>query len=142
MEIIELEISEVDRQEANRYYDIEGCLIATALLNRGYNVWGVGLNRVFLDSYKDKYELDRIYDSTNLYHNWSATQKPFYLPSVVGLKITLTKICPNKDTTVTQSPTHIPASLTAETFKATLTRKSSTTSFDSCCPATVVPDNP
>lgn len=58
-DVIELTISEVDRQTAGPYQDGHNCLICTALRNRGYNVQIVGGTSVSLESNRD-YAFDPI----------------------------------------------------------------------------------
>lgn len=90
--VITLTISEVDRQTAKDYVDSGGCLIYTALRNRGFCVTSVGPIFVSMDDHFD-WELDCGVEPIDDL-NWIpfATFAPFYGPSVVGKVIRLRKV--------------------------------------------------
>jgi hypothetical protein len=90
--VIELTISEVDRTEADRYTDIENCLICTALKNRGYNVYSVGPNTAKLEGYSDEWKFDEYMAADVLHSVPFRLSKPFYEPCVVGKVIRLRKV--------------------------------------------------
>lgn len=89
--VIELTISEVDRQTAQPYTDIENCLICTALRNRGLNVESVGPTFVTLEDSSDWKIEDGMGSPENLHSTFPETTAPFYRPSVVGTVIKLRK---------------------------------------------------
>lgn len=91
--VIELTISEVDRQEAENFCDIDRCLLCTALMNRGYNVFAVDTEHAFLDSWNDVWKFEE-YMGTEALHAKSEedTSKPFYGPGVVGKVIRLRRV--------------------------------------------------
>lgn len=91
-DVITLTISEVDRQEAGRYTDIENCLICTALKNRGHNVWSVIPNQARLENRDDLYNFDYEMGPEPLFFDRGATTAPFYGPEVVGKVIRLRKV--------------------------------------------------
>lgn len=93
-DVIEITISEVDRQTAGRYLDINNCLICTALRNRGFNVLGVGASGASLDS-RSFYDFETQQRSGDLHYNTRATSEPFYGPGVVGKVIRLHRYVPS-----------------------------------------------
>lgn len=86
-DVIELTVSEVDRQTARDYNDTRDCLICTALKNRGINVLTAGGYTV------------RLEDGSRYAGNIGdedlcatpAASPPFYGPEVVGKVIRLRK---------------------------------------------------
>lgn len=94
-DVIEITISEIDRQEAGNFCSTGSCLIATALKNRGLNVACVGTREMFLgdslDSPWENWVFDKKYGLTELHKDYSARQAPFYGPEVVGKIIRMRK---------------------------------------------------
>lgn len=90
-DVIELTISEVDRQTASEYVDNYNCLICTALRNRGINVHGVSDTRARLEGGNWNFEYDTGQPGF-VEADMFATSAPFYLPSVVGKVIRLRKV--------------------------------------------------
>lgn len=91
---IEVEISEVDRQTADGYCCTGGCLIATALLNRGHNVKSVSPIAVtmFGGSWGEwEIEGNSGMDYALCFDS-AARERPFYKPEVVGKVIKLRRI--------------------------------------------------
>lgn len=93
-EVIELTISEVDRQTAGQYFDptnnCVNCLIGTALRNRGCNVRIVGVDQVYLDD--GEYRFDQRMTASDLYNEPFAEVVPFYSHEVVGKVIRMRKV--------------------------------------------------
>lgn len=116
MHTIEIEISEVDRQTAEGYCNIRTCLVATNLLNRGYNVRWAGIDYAVLDTgiynFNDEFEITcRV---LRVKHFQST--KPFYRRGVVGLKFSMTcqSYTPPKTEDV-QKPSQHPQPVAADT---------------------------
>lgn len=89
-DVIELTISEVDRQTASQFRDIHNCLICTALKNRGYNVTNVNPYRAKMEDESEWY-----FDEFMGYEALSANldgPAPFYRPELVGKVIRLRKV--------------------------------------------------
>lgn len=89
-DVIELTISEVDRQTAGPYLDINRCLLCTALRNRGYNLILVGPNYASLDTFDDwKFEDEMRPEAL---HRINAESAPFYSEGVVGKVVRLHRV--------------------------------------------------
>lgn len=89
--VIELTISEVDRQTAGPYGDVYNCLLCTALRNRGVNVSHLGPLYASLEHARD-WRFDDLMGPGELYFDQDANNAPFYGPNVVGKVVRLRKI--------------------------------------------------
>lgn len=83
---IMIEITEEDRQSADHYSNICGCLVWTALRRMGYSRVSVGAPTVRLGG--DDYSSDEI-TSSELAVDHFAKARPFYRKEVVGKQIVL-----------------------------------------------------
>lgn len=90
-DVIEITISEVDRQTASEYNDIHNCLICTALRNRGYNVIMVGPIFASLETFED-WRFESLMGPRYLSKDYDAIRVPFYLPSAVGKVVRLHRV--------------------------------------------------
>lgn len=89
---IEVEISEVDRQTAKGFMDIQNCLVCTALRNRGLNpIWN-NPTHTKMEGNDAYFKHDDFYGTDELY--WLPCRKvaPFYGPGVVGKVIKLRRV--------------------------------------------------
>ena len=86
-DLIEVTISEVDRQTADDFPSIYKCICCTALMNNGYNInyLGPSMGNIGGERYKCEPELTADYLRRDPY----ATVAPFYGPGVVGKVIRL-----------------------------------------------------
>lgn len=88
-ETIKIVFTESDRQNAERFTNRCGCLIVTALRRMGFK----GKIRELLDRTEIGNQLytHTEFGADRAKTDDSATQKPLYLPAVVGKRITLKK---------------------------------------------------
>lgn len=93
-DVIELTISEVDRQTAGEYSDNNNCLICTSLRNNGHNVVSVAPQHVRLSTLDDiwLFENPSAGSGRGLCSILGKQTAPFYGPSVVGKVIRLRKV--------------------------------------------------
>ncbi len=92
--VIEVVISEVDRQEADKFSSITDCLLCTALKNRGFNIEWVGPESAIIEG-----EYYRVIPMAGVEETRAKMDElanlirpaPFFEPEVVGKKFTFTR---------------------------------------------------
>lgn len=90
-DVIELTISEVDRQTAGPYTDIHNCIIATALKNRGYNVQFAGVVGAYIGGVSYRFEKEATAWAMRIKIFKLLRNSPHYNWRVVGKVIRLRK---------------------------------------------------
>lgn len=85
--VIEFTISKVDLEHAKEYTSCDQCLVATALRNRGFNVFALGQDEVFLDG-GDRYKPTERLNSDEL--KWDSLNKR-YDKSIIGKQVKLVR---------------------------------------------------
>lgn len=86
--LIEIVVSEVDRQTASFYIDNHNCLVCTALRNRGFNLQSAGGNYVRMEN-GECWTLEN--DAGALEYDLNSPVAPHFGPEVVGRVVRLRK---------------------------------------------------
>lgn len=89
-DVIEVTISEVDRQTAQRYTDLNNCIICTALRNRGINVNWVGVEGASIEG--SRFLFDKPQTAFDMHVKCLTVTAPFYERCVVGKTIRLNRV--------------------------------------------------
>lgn len=87
-DLIEIVVSEVDRQTASFYMDNDSCLVCTALRNRGFNLQSAGGNYVRMEN-GECWTLED--DGGAIEYGLNSPIAPYFGPQVVGRVIRLRK---------------------------------------------------
>lgn len=88
---IEVEITEEDRQKADKYEDPKRCLLCAALKRMKYKKVSVDCVGVTIGAIDYRYT-EASFNCTASEFNHDAKRRPFYRKSVVGMRVTLTRV--------------------------------------------------